>query len=199
MLKTIFLVRHTETVKINHLIGASDVPLPLASLERLQSQLDECPNIQKVISSPRQRCSQAARIFSEAHQVPLEIEPKIQEMDFGDWDGHCYEWLWQNTANPSIGDFWQDPWSHTPPNGEPMTSFERRVESWWQEIVSSPNDDAILVVTHGGVIKALLAIVLALPHKSATHLNCFEVGYGCIVRFSVYYDNNGVAWPKVVF
>ncbi|KZN48330.1 histidine phosphatase family protein [Pseudoalteromonas luteoviolacea] len=158
-----------------------------------------CTNVQRIFSSPKLRCYEAAKAFSCANQLPLTIEPRIQEIDFKDWDGLSYEWLWQNTNNPSIGDFWQDPWAYTPPNGESMTTFEKRVESWWNKIVSSPKDDTILVVTHGGVIRKLLGLALSLPYKSTTHLNCFEVGYGCTFRLSIYYDNNGVAWPKVVF
>ncbi|KZN46840.1 hypothetical protein N474_03745 [Pseudoalteromonas luteoviolacea CPMOR-2] len=199
MLKTIFLIRHTETVKQGHLIGATDVSLPAQSLERLLTQIAKCASIKKIISSPLQRCRQAAQLYSDHHQIPLSIEPNIQEMNFGDWDGQSYNWLWENTASPSIGDFWHNPWLHIPPNGESMSHFESRVTLWWDNILSTPSDDNIVAVTHGGVIKKLLALALALPQKSSVQLNGFEVGYGCIVRISIYYDDEGVAWPKVVF
>jgi len=199
MLQTIYLIRHTETVKSGHLIGAADVPLCAESQVRLLGQFAKCDNIRHIISSPRQRCCHAAKYFSETRQIPFTTEAKIQEMDFGDWDGQSYDWLWNNTANPSIGDFWQDPWTHTPPNGESMVHFESRVASWWGDLLASPSDEDILVVTHGGVIRKLLGLVLALPDKSVSHMNGFDVNYGAIVRLSVFYDDEGRAWPKVVF
>ena len=54
-------------------------------------------------------------------------------------------------------------------------------------------------MTHGGVIKQILAEVLNLPLDSLSSINSLDVGYATLVKIEVYFDETHKAWPKVVF
>ncbi|AOT07258.1 histidine phosphatase family protein [Pseudoalteromonas luteoviolacea] len=199
MLQTLYFVRHTETILSGKLLGQTDPPLTEQSQNQLLKTLHSLPKPKRVLSSPRQRCQLVAKAFSEKLDAEFTVVNALQEMNFGDWDGKSYEWLWQHTRSPSIGDFWQNPWAVTPPEGESMACFNARIKAWWCAFTSQSSDDTIVIVTHGGVMKQLLAHWLALPEGAVNHLNCFEVGYGKVIQVSVFYDEQGSAWPKVVF
>ncbi|MCG7549498.1 histidine phosphatase family protein [Pseudoalteromonas sp. Of7M-16] len=199
MIQTLYFVRHTKTTQSGKLLGKTDPPLTTASHQQLLTIFDSLSKPDRVISSPKLRCLEPAQTYAEKSGLILSIENELQEMDFGLWDGKSYDWLWQNTAQPSIGEFWQNPWDIAVPEGESMISFSTRIALWWHNFTADRTDDTVLIVTHGGVIKQLLALWLELPNGVSSHLNCFEVGYGCVVKVTVFYDENGKAWPKVVF
>ncbi|MBQ4839191.1 histidine phosphatase family protein [Pseudoalteromonas luteoviolacea] len=199
MIQTLYFIRHTETTQSGMLLGKTDSPLTSTSHQQLLTIFDSLPKPDRVISSPKLRCLAPAQAYAEKSGLALSIKSELQEMDFGLWDGKSYDWLWQNATDPSIGEFWQNPWDIAVPEGESMITFNNRIASWWQTFTADRTDDTVLVVTHGGVIKQLLALWLELPKGVSSHLNCFEVGYGCVVKVTVFYDEVGKAWPKVVF
>ena len=61
-----------------------------------------------------------------------------------------------------MSQFFADPVSLTPPNGERFVDFRMRVAEVWQGLVETVKVDAsnILVVSHGGVILTVLAQVM---------------------------------------
>ncbi|WP_082669017.1 histidine phosphatase family protein [Pseudoalteromonas rubra] len=199
MQRTLYFIRHGEPRETGRLLGSTDMPASSSGNEQVYAQLEACDGIAQVIVSPLQRCQAVARMFCETTGLPLQIEPRLSEMHFGDWDGERYDVLWQSARAPGIGDFWQSPWQHTPPNGESMSAFHLRLYDWWQQFTATPSPLNAAVVTHAGVIKQLLAIWLALPEGYDTHLSRLEIGYGGMIQVSVHFDEHGQVWPKVVF
>ncbi|MBQ4848639.1 histidine phosphatase family protein [Pseudoalteromonas sp. MMG012] len=199
MQSTWYFLRHGEIVEQGILCGRSDINLSPLGWQQLEDVMKGITAVTQIFSSPLVRCSKFATKISEQRQLSVEIVDDLQEMDFGLWDGKPFEWLWCNTDKPSIGDFWADPWSHTPQDAESMTNFHLRVQTWWQSQLAIPNDECSLVITHAGVIKQLLAMILQFPSNSVKQLSIFDVGYASVIKVQVYYDEQGVAWPKVVF
>jgi alpha-ribazole phosphatase len=143
-----------------------------------------------------------AKEYSLKNNIDFQLDDKLKEMDFGDWDGKKYEDLWEIkpiNKQPSIGDFWQDPWKNNPPNGEAIIDFVQRVDTWWQQWLSVGDEGNTLVVAHGGVIKHLIARVLNLPIPGTTHMSNIDIPYAKLVKVSVYTDEQGKAWPKIVW
>ena len=151
---------------------------------QLTHATDTLKSIQRCISSPLIRCHAWTSAYCQQQSLFLEVDDQLQEMDFGDWDGQYYQSLWESTEKStscSIGDFWQDPWQHQPPNGESMASFVNRVDSWWQDFCEH-----------------LLARVLNLPIPGTAHLASIEVPYGCLIKISLYRDESGKVWSKLL-
>ena len=200
MTKTWYFLRHGKPVTTGILTGfKTDVAVSELGLAAMESALPKTVQFDACISSPMHRCLGFAKKQSRQSSLPLVIAKQLQEMDFGDWDGRTYEWLWESTKNPSIGEFWQAPWQHTPPNGESLCAFRSRVRQWWEAELSTRHTTHNLVVTHGGVIKQILAEVLNLPLDSLSSINSLDVGYATLVKIEVYFDETHKAWPKVVF
>jgi alpha-ribazole phosphatase len=199
--RTLYLLRHGEIATPGILAGKTDVALSEKGQQQLWQATEQLPDIAHCISSPLQRCQKFAIEFSDKNNIPLQLSQNLQEMNFGDWDGKQYQHLWELTGKDeqtSIGDFWQNPWAFTPPNGEPMDDFVRRVDQWWQQWLSNSAEGNTLVVAHGGVIKHLLARVLNMPMPGTTHMSHIDVPYAGLVKITVYTDEQGKNWPKII-
>ncbi len=153
------LLRHGETVGGPRFRGRrTDDPLTPAGRRTMWGRLETGPAWSAVWSSPLVRCADFARDWSEEHGLPLTIDARLAEMDFGDWEGRSAAEIMCDDAD-GLAAFWQDPMTHPPPGGESLTAFATRVEAVWDAIrdTSPPGAGPVLVVTHGGVIRWLLA------------------------------------------
>ncbi len=125
-----------------------------------------------VISSPLERCKQTARAISaQQPQGPrIATERKLSECDYGEWQGRALkelakEPLWKIVqSQPSAALF---------PGGESMRAMQDRaveaVHRHDRQVQEEHGTDAVwLAVSHGDVIKAILADALG------THLDLFQ-------------------------
>jgi len=200
--RTLYLLRHGEIATPGILTGKTDVALSDKGLRELWKTSQQLPEMSYCISSPLQRCRMFATEYALKCNINLELDERLKEMDFGDWDGRAYTDLWEiksSKLQSSIGGFWQNPWDHTPPNGETMDNFVQRVDTWWQNWLTIGPKGNTLVVAHGGVIKHLIARVLALPIPGTTHMSNIDIPYAKFVKVTVHTDEQGDDWPKIVW
>ena len=146
----------------------------------------QCDNQQweTVISSPASRCLNFASDWSRQRQCVLHIEAAWQEIDFGAWDGLTAEEIEQRHPG-SLRDFYANPDSYTPPSGEPYAQFANRVRQAWEGVLNTFPGQRILVVTHGGVIRALYAQLLSTPPRHSLQI---DVPHACLTRFSCFQE-----------
>jgi len=163
---TIDLLRHGEVAGGLRLRGYRDDPLSEKGWQQLRDVI-KGKNIpwDAIISSPLQRCALFAEEISEQHDKPLQIRPGFKEISFGDWEGQLFSDLYKNNAE-QMSRFWNNPSAETPPNGEPYDDFETRVHLAWDELVADNTDKHILLVAHGGTIRALLRKIIHFPVPS---------------------------------
>lgn len=145
------LLRHAETAwsAQRRIQGRADVPLSDAGRERLRSmRLPEACRGMRIVASPLARCVETAALLG-APDAPR--EPRIIEMDWGDWQGDTLEQLRQRLGQAMLENEARG-LDFTPAGGESPRMVLHRITSWLQE-VSVPT----LAVTHRGVIRAVLA------------------------------------------
>ncbi len=161
----IYLIRHTQTATDPGLCyGQSDVALADSfenELAKLYDKLPEFDDDCKVFSSPLTRCLQLAETFSDA----VTTDPRLQELDFGDWEGQRFDDIEADVLQHWMDDFV----TVAPPNGENFEDLYRRADSFWQELLAVKAEQ-VVVVTHAGVIRALLARALNLPLANSFQL-----------------------------
>ena len=116
----------------------------------------------RIVSSPLQRCAAFAHELAMRRHVPVEIDARLAEYHFGDWQGVPIEALAARDAG-ALERFWADPFAHPPPGSEGMPSFRRRVSAALDDIAATARDARVLVVTHGGVIRMLRCVVERRP------------------------------------
>ena len=111
------------------------------------------PTFAGAISSDLRRSVDTARILADELGVgAAEVEPDLRERDVGDWSGRTtdeIEDIW-----PGAIAAWRAGLLPGPPGGEPEVAFTARVVGAVERLASR-SGGPLLVVTHGGVIRAL--------------------------------------------
>jgi len=184
-------LRHGETSLSHSLRGRTDDALTAKGWTQMRSTITQSEQTGQawdvIYSSPLQRCRLFAEQWAEQKQLPLFIEPNLQEMDFGEWEAQSTERLYQLYPD-ELAQFWQTPLSFTPPQAESLLTFKSRVlesvETLTQQMYAQGWTHA-LIISHGGVIKLLKCQALRqhdndLLKMSAElgQLNCFVFDQG---------------------
>lgn len=171
---TVLLVRHGRTAAnaSGVLAGWSEgVELDdhgRQQVVELAARLVEVP-VAAIVSSPLDRCRQTAQaLLADRSETALHLDDRIGEVHYGEWTGQplkslAKEPLWKTVqAHPSAATF---PGEH----GESMAAMQSRAVGAVREWNATLGSDAIyLVVSHGDVIKAILADALG------QHLDQFQ-------------------------
>lgn len=149
------LLRHGETRAGSVYLGRTDAQLNEHGYRQMAEALTDEPRYHAVLSSPLARCAAFAQDYAQRHGLPLHFDARLQEMDFGAWDGRSAAEIAAADAG-ALENFWRDPVAFTPPQAEPLLSFQARVLAAWQELPACYPDQHVLLVTHGGVIRIIL-------------------------------------------
>lgn len=181
--KNIYLLRHGKVEGKAALNGISDV---LVSPD-LQQQICEAlvlhnVDFDSVMTSPLRRCSDLANLYSERMSVPLSVAPEFKEMNFGEVDGIAFDELKDKWA--MLDTFWQDPSNHKLSGAESLHSFHERVTQAWSQLLNDPSDN-LLLVTHGGVIRMLLAHCLDIDWKNPSLYSKLSIENASITHIQV--------------
>ena len=160
----IHLIRHglPEGSELGQYIGHTDVPLSADGKKQLKDMRSdfEYPVVSAVITSPLDRCLETARVLYP-DLSPMIFDGLI-EYDFGEFEGM--------TADELKGDKEFAEWlaggaDASAPFGESNGDFARRVCRCFTDIVDGiirSGVDSVAVITHGGVIMAIMQ-AFALP------------------------------------
>ena len=146
---SIYLIRHGKTVaNEQHLYcGSTDLPLSDGGREELHSmRYDITP--ERFVTSGMKRTDETLRILFG--NVPFSVDSRFREVNFGDFEMKSYEML---KDDPSYQAWLTgDNEANTPPGGESGVQMTRRVLEAFREL-----PDGTALVTHGGVIAAIMA------------------------------------------
>src|SRR4051794_14866484 len=171
---TVLLVRHGRTtantagVLAGWTEGVSLDDTGRAQVAALAQRLAPVP-LARMVTSPLQRCHETAAILLDGRtDVQLEEDERLGEVRYGDWSGRelkklAKEPLWKVVqSHPSAMTFPGD-------EGESMRDMQARAVSAVRDWNASLGDDAVYaVISHGDIIKAVLADALGM------HLDQFQ-------------------------
>ncbi|WP_442587912.1 alpha-ribazole phosphatase [Pedobacter sp. AW31-3R] len=175
----VYLIRHTTPDIPKGLIyGRLDVPLAHSfQKEKELVLLQVPPSLDAVYSSPSSRCMElsagiAATCISA--NAGYATEEGFYEMNFGDWEGKTWD-----TIDREASEIWMNDFVHlSPPKGESMLGMQKRVIQSWERIING-DDQKIAIVTHGGVIRIILAHYQGISLKNAFDI---QVGFGQVFK-----------------
>ncbi len=163
------LVRHTSlNISSNICYGQSDIDVSIKFDEELRVLREKLLNkeFDAIYSSPLQRCHKLAQALSiedtlnfSEHNIVL--DDRLKELHFGDWELSSWDDIPRD-----IFDTWANDYANlAPPQGETFTQLHSRAKSFVEDMRTHSHGKNILVVTHGGLIRALIAEVLQMPLK----------------------------------
>ena len=173
----VIALRHPPPVTPGVCAGRSDFPVldPRQYLERLRVH-PELESVARVYSSPAARCRELALLVAAHWALPLEVDERLQELDFGEWEGRSWNDI--ETKDQTRFRAWANDWQHTaPPQGESIASLEQRVA----QFVGDLAEESVLVVAHAGTIRAMQVarqtftwekvMADAVPHVTPIHID----------------------------
>jgi alpha-ribazole phosphatase len=176
----LWLLRHPEpdASTRGRCYGSLDVALSPEGVRQAHSIADALAqkSFAAIYSSPRQRCTQAAQILSVGRSCALEAVGALRELDFGELEGRTYDEI--AAMYPDVYQQWMERPTETQfPGGESFSEMRARVIDATRDLRSRHAGQSIALVTHGGVIRIILADALGM--KAA---NIFRIGqrYGAI-------------------
>jgi broad specificity phosphatase PhoE len=163
-----YLVRHAQTAwnHDNRLQGHSDLPLNSLGDQQAQSlaHFFASRHLSGIFTSHLQRSRQTAQAIAEGngHRLTPVIAQELAEMHLGAWEGLTPEDI-DRQFNGAYEQWRTEPSSVRIPHAEPLEAFRGRVRRVLQQILSGladGKDGEYVIVSHGGVIAAVLADVL---------------------------------------
>ncbi|WP_338492568.1 alpha-ribazole phosphatase family protein [Pseudomonas trivialis] len=175
------LLRHGETELGGGLRGSLDDALTANGWAQMRAAVVEQGPWDRVISSPLQRCARFAEELGARLDLPVSLEKDLQELHFGAWEGQSAAALMQTDAE-GLGLFWADPYNFTPPEGEPVSDFSDRVLGAISRLHQAYAGERVLLISHGGVMRLLLACARGLPREQLLNV---EVGHGGLFSLRV--------------
>lgn len=179
--RLLHLLRHGAPDGSGLLMGRTD---GAPTLEGITACLDRTRDlaVDAIISSGLRRVHAAAQGIADRDRLPLNVDPRWRELDFGAWDG-----LDPADIDPqALSRFYDDPDRHPPPDGERWADFVARVGA---AIAGRPAGN-VLVITHGGAMRAALAYLCGF---APVQLWSFDLPYAALLTFRIWPEPHGGA------
>ncbi|MGY2443368.1 alpha-ribazole phosphatase family protein [Pseudomonas sp. SDO52101_S400] len=180
------LLRHGETELGGGLRGSLDDALTEKGWAQMREAVIGQGPWDRLVSSPLQRCARFADELGAQRDLPVSLEKDLQELHFGAWEGQSAAALMETDAE-ALGLFWADPYAFTPPQGEPVSDFSARVLAAVTRLHAAHAGERVLLVSHGGVMRLLLARARGLPREQLLNV---EVGHGALFSLIVEADGS---------
>ncbi len=170
----IYLMRHGETEwnRQRRLQGHSDIPLNDVGLAeaRKASRAMRSIDFDCILSSPLQRAVKTAELVRGDRSYQVQINPLLTEITFGAAEGIYLSEDRISENDPELTaevlHFLESPQKYGPPRGgESIGEAKARAGRFLTEILLPREQDCsrILVVAHGGIIRAMLDIIECFP------------------------------------
>lgn len=174
----VYFVRHGQTDwnAENRLQGQADTDLNALGRKQASENgrrlagLIADPDAFDFVASPMKRTRETMERLRTAMGLDphaYRTDPRLVEVNFGDWQGFTYAEL--EAERPGISNERSlDKWDYLP-SGEGAESYEmlcERIRPWFEEL----SRDTVCV-THGGVMRALFRIVENTPKEVAASLD----------------------------
>ena len=158
MRTTVLLARHGETDwnRERRFQGHADPPLNELGREQARALGEELAGspLAAVYSSDLRRAAETARIVAALRGLEPDERRDLREIDVGEWSGLTFaeiERLYpEGVARHVAGG---DGWEH----GEPHAAMQERIVAAVRRIAADHPGEHILLVIHGGTMRALLA------------------------------------------
>ncbi len=188
MAATVFLVRHAAHDRVDRTLCGRMPGVGLGDAGRRQAEAlgrrFAGEAVDAVWTSPLQRARETAEPIAAGLGFPARTADALCEIDFGAWTGQGFDALrddphWRRWNEARGGE--------RPPGGESMAEAQARAVAEVERARAEYPDGRLVLVSHGDVIKAVLAGVLGLSLDAHAR---FEISPGSVSALAVW-DGGG--------
>ena len=170
----LYLVRHGVTVwnREARWQGHTDVPLSTEGIDqakRLAMRLQE-EEIAAIWSSDLARARHTAELIAEPHALTVETTPLLRETMLGEWEGLTIDEIIARGDKELWTMVRRDSLANRPPGAERLEAVWDRLMQVKDSIREKHARGQVVVVGHGGSLRALLCNALGAGVSSMTHL-----------------------------
>lgn len=164
----IYLIRHGQTSANNgkSFQGRIDNPLNEIGLEQVEAMaayMEKFP-VDVIYCSTMTRAKQTAEALAR-HKLDIPVIPlqELVEISFGKWEGLSFNYIAQQWPE-DFNTFLTRPAEFVPPGGETFSACADRCQKAFDIIFEREgNDKNIAIVSHGGIIRVQLCLLLGIP------------------------------------
>ncbi len=162
---TLYLVRHGETEwnRIGRWQGHIDVPLSERGRQQAQALARRLKrdnaHFNKLYASDLRRAFETAQVIAQALHMPIHLLPDLREINLGAWSGLTRNEIIERFPGALVT-------IHHAPDGETHEVFATRVWNVLTQLTQQHQSRTLLVVTHGGAIRAMLRRLYTLMGQS---------------------------------
>lgn len=177
-LTRVYLIRHGETEwnKTGKLQGHSNVSLSREGVRQAQLLAEHMPfhTVDAIYSSDLSRAVKTAEILAKQFNLPVIQNSGFREMNFGDWEGRKLSEL---AAEMPVGfeHFFTRPDKVYPPHGETFLEAQSRVLNTLDKVITDHEDQSVIIVSHGAIIRLLLCAILGMPIRKMWAISQFNM------------------------
>ncbi|MBO8126213.1 MAG: histidine phosphatase family protein [Firmicutes bacterium] len=184
----VYLVRHGETDwnRGARIQGQQDIPLNELGRRQAEAVAGYLKALRFgydcIYCSDLARARETAEII--AAQWGVEVVPRrdLRERNFGKLEGTTFQEARETYAD-LFRAYAEDPINTRFPDGESTWDLAARAKGFLEYLRAEHSNEAVMVVTHGGFIRTLLALVLGLPLEHRDRLEVTNAGVS-VVRLS---------------
>ena len=174
----LLLIRHGETDwnRSGRVMGDQSIPLNQAGERQAQACADLLSRtpITGIFTSPVLRAVQTAEILRQGHETPLQHISALREIGVGGW---LNRYSRDFADDPAKRDWYTQPDVARPSGEETLREVQRRAVAAVERVIDTSQDRPYVFVSHGDVIRAILAHFL--------HLDLAMIRYATIDHVSV--------------
>ena len=154
----LILVRHAVTAETGRRLSGRNPGIPLsiagvAAANEISANLATL-EIDTVYTSPIQRCRETAAILARPHGSKPRVRQGLVEVEYGKWSGRTLRSLYRLRAWKSL---MEDPIGFRFPEGETLDEVRRRSTRLVTQLAEKHQEKAVLAVSHGDVIRSIVA------------------------------------------
>lgn len=162
----LLLIRHAAPVDDarGRCYGKLDIGLSSEGERQAQELVRSLSGVEldAVVSSPARRAVDTARPLARTRGLEIAVFDDLRELDFGELEGMTYDEI--AATRPELYARWMaEPTSVRFPGGEGYVDLGRRAAAAVASLRATYPDRTVAVVTHGGVVRAVVAGLLAVP------------------------------------
>ncbi len=174
---TLLLIRHGETDwnRSGQVMGNQPIPLNQTGEQQARACADMLAQtpIAGIVTSPVLRAVQTADIVARPHAAPVHHAPGLSEIGVGDWINR----YWKDLAeDPAKRDWYTHPDRARPSGGETLREVQQRAVAAAEQALRAAQEATYVLVSHGDVIRALLAHYLHLDLNALHHARIDHAG-----------------------